>query len=775
MLKIWLGIVLGIVCIANAATSGITQYNKDNQKIFEILADALQSEDNVVHAIGNAILVNLDLYTLADRIDYDMTTKSVQASGDVRIYREGNLLLRTKKASFNLNDQYGLIEPLYLQDTQTGIWINSKNGMSKKNEYVFKQAVVSGCAIQNPIWRISASSGKYSDDTKVASLWNPRVYIGDVPIFYFPYFRFSTDMSRKSGLLMPSFATSSTEGFVYAQPYFWAIKSFLDTTITPQVRTERGAGGQIEIRAVDSHNDRTFLDFGYLYNGDNYMQQFNVRNRHVYGFRFYHLGRAPLQKYFKLKSELDNGIYLNFLYMNDLDYYRIKSIYRRVYDPTYTSKFNIYLQTQKHYFGLNMRYFLNLAQITNDNTLQSLPNLQYHKYLDSLFFKGLLYSVDYQFKNTMRRVGYGYIEIGIRVPVGIQLSLLKKFISIGVWSEFYGENLLITSASNSYVPTLQEGKNLGALTNGNIFSANYSVSLNSDIARAYNRFFHSIQFEALFNGPYLSYSNGLLDRNIGILSAQTKQNSLMSQNRYQIIDPNGNMVFYDDIWDPSGISAYSIVNQTLDLKLTQYFLTNTGKEILYWRLFQRLNFDELQSEANRTNGIIDPKNIAKRPLESKFGFSPIQGLNVSFSLFYSFYLQRMSEIASTISFTRNSFQSSLTYYYKDKQAYDALSNILVTQIGAHYMRASLAYDLKIFSFRASTGYDVEKNLLLDWNIGIYKSVRCFGIGLSFVNQRRPILTSDVENPYYVQQNYYVRLTFNFVPLTSFGLTTRFNR
>lgn len=761
---------------ANTQKEGIAQYNKDNQKVFELLANSLHSEQNTIHAIGDAILINQELYVLADTIRYDIQERQVQASGDVRIYRDGNLLVRTKETHFSLDDKYGIIEPLYLQDTESGLWVSSARATTQDTFYTFKKAVLSGCAVPSPIWRMEASSGSYSDSKKIVSLWNPRVYIGDVPIFYFPYFSVSTNMSRKTGLLMPSFVTSSTEGFAFFLPYYIAPKTNWDITLTPQVRTERGIGGLIEFRALDSGLDRTYAELGYLYNFDEYMQRFNLKNQQIYGLRLYHLGNRPLQKYFKLNSELDNGIYLNLVHMNDLDYYRLRQINKRVYDTTYTSKANAFIQTQKHYLGLNFKYFLNLAKLDNTTTFQSVPNFQYHKYMDSLFFKELMYAIDYQFKNTTRQTGYGYIENGVRIPVGLQFSLFKQYLSLGIWNEFYAENLFLTKTQNSYIPSNDDTNK-----NGNIFSANYSISLNSDLSKSYNKFFHTIQFEALFSGPYLFYHNGLLSQATGDQAAQIRKDSIALReqfgaaadylNKFPIKSPSGTIYFYDDIWDPSGISAYTIVNQTLDLKLSQYFLTSTGRNIVDWKIFQRLNFDELAYALKSSH--IDSSVIAKRPLENKFSFSPIAGLNFSASFFYSFYAKRMSELALATSFSRGAFSASASYFFKDKQAYDFLSNTILSQTGAQYLRANVSHDFGVFAFSASAGYDIEKNTLLDWDIGLYKNIRCFGIGLKFVNRRRPILTNDINNPFYVQQDYFVRLIFNFAPLTSTGLTTRF--
>lgn len=784
--------------ISPHSKTAAAKYDKDNQRIFELLADEVKSENNIVYAINNAVMINPDLYTIADVIKYDIERKKVYASGDVRIYRGGNLLVRTHSASFELDEKYGIIEPLYLQDTTSGMWVNATSATSKQNLYSFKKATISGCQVQSPIWRMEASSGSYNVDKQRISMWNPRVYIGDVPIFYFPFFTIDTNLNRKAGLLMPYFISSSTEGFIYAQPFFVPAKSWFDMTFTPQIRTSRGVGGQFEMRFVDSANDRTYAEAGYMYNFDSYKDRYNIKNREVYGFRFYHLGRQPFQKYFKLKNELDNGIYVNMVHMNDLDYYRFDKANKRIYDATYASKANFYLQSDNHYFGINIKYFLNLSKLNNASTFQSVPNLQYHKYTNSLFWNWLLYSIDYQMKNTIRTRGYGYIENALKIPIGFQFSLFKKYLSIGFWNEFYAENLTVHSTKNSYMggsalanPAVSSDASQipNELKYGNIFSANYSLSLNTDLSRSFNKIFHTVQFEALFSGPYpnIAYTDGLFDRNIsGVFSSikaaglANRSNATLSQNAdfantYPFLI-NGAWRYYDDIWDPSGISSYSILANTLDMKLTQYFITNNGRPIFDWRIFQRLNFDELELESNRVNGKIEPKNIAKRPLENRFSFSPIDGLNISTSFFYSFYYNALSEVSASLSYNAGSFSSLLSYYYKDggiNRGYDFTSSTLTTNTGAHYLRGVLSKDFGIFALSAQVGYDVEKNFLLDWDIGIYKNVRCFGIGLRFVNRRRPILTNNEENPFLIQSDYFVRIVFNFVPLGGSGLSMRF--
>lgn len=726
------------------------KFDKNNNKVFELLADKVTGEDGIVVASGNAILMNQDIYILADKISYDTKNRIVKIDGNIKIYKGGGFFASAEHIKMNLNDSYEVIEPFYIQDSVSGMWISSTLAQKNNTIYKFKSATVSGCSIENPIWHIDASSGSYNSKGSYLSLWNPKIYIGDIPVLYFPYIFLSTSNKRTTGLLYPEFAASNTEGFVYMQPFYLALQDFWDMTFTPQVRTDRGFGGNIEARVIDKDQDTFVFNTRFFHNDTQYFNKYNLRNRNVFGFDFKHSSRNPLKKYFGLNAIPDNGLYLDFLYMNDLDYMRFENINKTITDGTHMSRANYYIQTENNYYGLNFKYFLNLNKINNSSTFQSLPNLQYHKFLDSLFFKNLFYSLDYQLKNTTRDLGYGYVENALKVPIGVQFSLFKKYISLGIWNNFYVSNLALDNSSKSYIPTLDKKSSREF---GNLFSGGYSINLNTDLAKDYNKIFHTVQFEVSYNAPYFELSNGLFDQEMYQKSINAiNASSLNSLGQYSI-----NEKLYDDIWDPTSISSWAATTRTFNLKLTQYFYGLGGKELFYWRMSQALNLD-------------DKISIARIPMENKVGFSPINGLDIYASIFYSFYYNSLEEIALNASYKHNYWLANLSYYIKRNLIGDGINKLI--ENSANYINASVSNDFGYFGISAAAGYDIQNNTLLDWNIGIFKNIRCFGIGLKFVQQRRPILTNDPKNPLDVQKNTYIKLELNFVPLTNTGLTYR---
>ncbi|MCY4644207.1 MAG: putative LPS assembly protein LptD [Bacteriovoracales bacterium] len=72
-----------------------------------------------------------------------------------------------------------------------------------------------------------------------------------VPTVYLPYFIFPIKKGRASGLLFPKiYRSSTTKGFTFKQPFFWAIDRSRDMTFSPSLFGERGLGGEFEYRSA---------------------------------------------------------------------------------------------------------------------------------------------------------------------------------------------------------------------------------------------------------------------------------------------------------------------------------------------------------------------------------------------------------------------------------------------------------------------------------------------------------------------------------------------
>ena len=278
--------LLGILLVISLlfGESGISEFDRENNRIFELFADSVESEAyKIVIAKGNATLVSQDIYIMADFIKYNTQTRDAEIHGNVHLYKSGNLYFSTQSAKVKFDEKYYLIEPIYVQDSESGVWISAKMAQGRDKEYEFDSPVVSACDIADPVWRIEGTSGTYNQESNIVGIWNPRIYIKDIPVFWLPYMFLSTKQQRATGLLYPSFTQSSLEGFVYLQPFFIATHTFWDMTLTPQIRTSRGYGGNVELRFVDNKHKLFYFNAGFFNNFNRYVRKNSAKNKYIYG------------------------------------------------------------------------------------------------------------------------------------------------------------------------------------------------------------------------------------------------------------------------------------------------------------------------------------------------------------------------------------------------------------------------------------------------------------------------------------------------------------
>lgn len=130
-----------------------------------------------------------------------------------------------------------------------------------ENQYRLINSTYTTCAPGNDDWYAKTASLKLDYDREVGEGTDGTVYFKEVPIFYSPWLSFSLNNERKSGLLAPSFGTSSDNGVELDLPYYWNIAPNMDATITPRVMTKRG---------VQLNNEFRYLNtaFGGRYQGE---------------------------------------------------------------------------------------------------------------------------------------------------------------------------------------------------------------------------------------------------------------------------------------------------------------------------------------------------------------------------------------------------------------------------------------------------------------------------------------------------------------------------
>ncbi|QNM96990.1 LPS-assembly protein LptD [Chitinimonas koreensis] len=123
------------------------------------------------------------------------------------------------------------------------------------DRYTLQQARFTTCAAGDDSWFIRARELDLDYSRNLGVAHHGTVEFKGVPLLYSPYLDFSLDGSRKSGLLAPSFDSSSSGGFELAIPYYWNIAPNYDATISPRIITKRGLMLGTEFRYLgERHN-----------------------------------------------------------------------------------------------------------------------------------------------------------------------------------------------------------------------------------------------------------------------------------------------------------------------------------------------------------------------------------------------------------------------------------------------------------------------------------------------------------------------------------------
>ncbi|KZB70376.1 MULTISPECIES: LPS-assembly protein LptD [Thalassospira] len=201
-----------------------------------------------VTARGNVEISREGRILLADTVSYDRSQDVLTASGNVSITEPSGEVTFASHVELSGDFKEGIVEDIYvLLDENTRI-AGSGARRSGGNFTEIAKAVYSPCKVcednggnSTPLWRIRAARVLHDANAKTVEYKDARLEVAGVPILYSPYFQHpDPTVKRQSGLLAPSFGSTSHVGSYFSQPYYWAIDKSKDMTFTPTYTTDEG-------------------------------------------------------------------------------------------------------------------------------------------------------------------------------------------------------------------------------------------------------------------------------------------------------------------------------------------------------------------------------------------------------------------------------------------------------------------------------------------------------------------------------------------------------
>ncbi|WNL27911.1 LPS-assembly protein LptD [Arcobacter cryaerophilus gv. pseudocryaerophilus] len=478
------------IVVSLALASLLIQANAEelNMEKLQLVAKDVDTKNNIITAVGDVVAYSPTYYLSSDKMVYDKDREILELFDNVLIIKDNKIQTQSNYAYVDMKNDIINQDPVFLMDNTSNIWSNSKEANKDKDLITLENSILSSCDCIDPIWSIRSSSSDYDTEAMWMNTYNPRLYIKNVPVFYLPYFGFPTDTTRRTGLLLPTMGYSSGEGFLYSQPIFIAPADNYDIELIPQIRTQRGYGSYANFRYADSPDSMLNLKTGYFKEFNNYRREEKLENSEHYGLDIDY----ERKNIFSTKKEHQDGVFTSIRYLNDIEYVILNEKDDDLgTDKKVESKVNYFYNTPEYYGGVYGKYYVDASKKTNDNTLQELPQVQFHSYNKELFLENLIYSIDTKAQNFTRKEGLNAKIYDITVPISYTKNILDDYMYLGV------ENRTILTQydySNSLYNNLR-------YEDGTLIQNRTSFIVGTDLIKPYSDYIHTVNLNASYDIP----------------------------------------------------------------------------------------------------------------------------------------------------------------------------------------------------------------------------------------------------------------------------------
>ncbi|MDH5585908.1 MAG: putative LPS assembly protein LptD, partial [Nitrospirota bacterium] len=253
-LVLWAGMCLFPIVAGAEAPSTTQQVNTENARgvPVEITADRIEydQEREEYHAIGDVDVTRGPVRLTADDATLQKLTGQLLAVGHVHL-RDGHADVWAEQLELNMNTEAGVLTTGKIFGQEQNSFVTGQRLQRfSETHYRVKEGSFTNCDAKDgqiPAWRFTFEDMDldYEDSLFGKGVW---FNINDVPVLPLPPFQYPLGAKRKSGLLIPTVGINNAFGFTYRQGYFWAINPSQDLTISPQILTSRGYGGDLNYR-----------------------------------------------------------------------------------------------------------------------------------------------------------------------------------------------------------------------------------------------------------------------------------------------------------------------------------------------------------------------------------------------------------------------------------------------------------------------------------------------------------------------------------------------
>jgi lipopolysaccharide assembly outer membrane protein LptD (OstA) len=151
----------------------------------DIAAENLDASGVLATASGNVQISYGATTIYCDQAQYDPTTRDVIATGNVRIYREGQLVT-AERAVYNLETKDISGASVHGEAMPFMFGSNSFQNIPGTSGYLVKESLFTTSDSANPDWSLRARRVRIYPNDRVI-LYDAKLYVGNTPVMWFPF------------------------------------------------------------------------------------------------------------------------------------------------------------------------------------------------------------------------------------------------------------------------------------------------------------------------------------------------------------------------------------------------------------------------------------------------------------------------------------------------------------------------------------------------------------------------------------------------------------
>ena len=569
----------------------------------EVFASKLSANKGFFEASGDVVLLYDGALIKAQKATYDKKKSELFLSGSVEMIRKDETKVYSETLYINTDTKAVDFKSLLLT-TEDDLWISAKEAEKEEESYKIYNSILSSCNRKKPDWTLAFAEANYRKDENFITLKEVKLSFFEVPVFYFPYLAFSTVKERTSGLLLPQLRVSNSEGLVYVQPIYYVPSHNVDIQFDPQLRTNRGFGGHATVRFVDSNHSEGLFRFGYFQNSDLYVKENNLDQEH-YGFELLYSSTDILPQSM-VEDRYKSGLYVNATYLNGLEYLNLQkeSASSLIASNLVESRLNAFVYDDNDYFGLYGKYYIDISKEDNKETIQVLPTLHYHRFMNYLFEDKLFYTFDARLHHYARRKGSKAYQTEFDLPITYYDSFFDGYLNFSLSENLYFSDVFFSNLK-------QKSKDYRYYRN------DHTIELSSDLIKAYGEDTHTLHPSIVYTKPSLQVETPVEYANLN----QEQKELFVTQTE----------------------------RENISLGLSQYYY-NKQLEV---NLFHRLAFIQFPKEL-----------LSQGEVNNEFGYTA-ENLSLYSNGYYSLDRQELRSLTSSLSYNQSNYDIMLTHFYNN--------------------------------------------------------------------------------------------------------------